>query len=235
MNFTPAPWVSTPCWSKPSKPSKSHETLKSNIVKPVDSLFGDKIVFILDESGSMQSIKNDIVGSINHFISKQKKLKTERPAYFSLVKFNETVNNVVSNIDLKQTTSLKEEDYRPNGCTALYDAIGQTIDRFRYETDVLLVVITDGEENSSKAYSLKQVKDMLEEKQQNRNWSYVYLCNDLSTEKQGNSLGFANSGYASNCCVQQDKYGSFLKSNLCEAVTNQRCMGISVQQQLNKN
>ena len=55
--------------------------------------------------------------------------------------------------------------------------------KFRYERDVLMVIVTDGQENASKQYNRKEVMDMLDEKQKYCNWTYVYLSNDITTER----------------------------------------------------
>ena len=166
-------------------------------------------------------------------IQEQKQIK-ERPCKFTLVKFNDNVNRIIQNVKLNNVSTLSPEDYVPDRSTALYDAIGDTIDWFRYEKDVLMVIVTDGQENASQTYRRNEVMQMLDEKQKNRNWSYVYLCNDLQTASQGESLGLNNSKYSANCCVAQDSYGSFISKDVNTAIKNYRTQGISVQSQLHK-
>ncbi len=116
--------------------------------EPVDSNNFFKIVIVLDESGSMESVKDSIRNSINDLIQEQKQIKS-RPATFTLVKFNENVNRVIKNKPLDSVDLLTSVDYRPNGATALYDCIGDTIDWYRNEKVVLTVIVTDGQENGS--------------------------------------------------------------------------------------
>ena len=136
-----------------------------NVVINNNSLMDDyfKIVMIIDESGSMEAIKDKIIKSINDLITEQKQVK-ERPSTFTLVKFNNTVNRIVKNKNLNDVVTLKSSDYIPSGTTALYDAIGDTIEWFKNEKDVLMVIVTDGQNNSSKNYTKNQVSLMIEQK-----------------------------------------------------------------------
>lgn len=200
--------------------------------KPVETSDQFKIIIILDESGSMGSVRNDMIKSINDFITEQKSI-TERPARLTLVKFNDTITRVIENRDLSEVSLLTESDYRPDRTTALYDAIGDTINWFRYEKDVLLVIVTDGHENASKTYRRPEVMNMLDEMKKNREWTYVYLSNDLSTQKQGDNIGLQSCSYSTNVVREQSTFGSYISKDLNNAVKRHRMMGYSVQDQLN--
>lgn len=200
-----------------------------------NSLLDDyfKIIMIIDESGSMNNIKDNMLKSINSLITEQKQVK-ERPTTFTVVKFNNVINRVIKNKNLNDINLLKNTDYLPSGTTSLYDAIGDTINWFKNEKNVLMVIITDGMDNASKKYTKKQILSLIEQKKMYNNWSYVYLSCDLSTENQGNDLGLKKSSFASNCNISQSAYGDFIGNKLNVAITNFRTNGISVQQQLNK-
>lgn len=118
---------------------------------------------VLDESGSMEAIKKDMLKSINDLITEQKQVKG-RPATFTLVKFNDKVSRVIQNKSLDQVNVLTSEDYVPNGSTALYDAIGDTVNWFRNERDVLMVIVTDGQENASTNYNKHNITQMIDNK-----------------------------------------------------------------------
>ena len=193
-----------------------------------------KIIIILDESGSMETIQEQMVKAINDLIKEQKQIK-ETPATFTLVKFNNTIRRIIKNRLLNNVNLLTSADYTPSGSTALYDAIGTTIEWFKNEKNVLMVIVTDGQENSSRTYSRSMINHMIEEKKTYSGWSYVYLSNDLSTEKQGNDIGLKKSNYSSNCKVKQENYGDFLGSELNVAISNCRKYNVSVQSQLNSN
>lgn len=191
-----------------------------------------KIVVVLDESGSMQCIRDDMIKGINDFVTEQKQVDG-KPATFTLVKFNQNINRVIKDKPLEKVEELNHMSYSPNGMTALYDAIGDTIGWFKNDRDVLMVIVTDGQENSSKRYKRHQITKMIEDREKEYGWTYVYLSNDLTTSKQGFSLGLDCSDYSANCTVSQEHYGSFLSKDLCTAVKNYRNSGVSVQQQMN--
>lgn len=196
-----------------------------------DTLY--KIVIVLDESGSMGSIKQDMLKSINDLIREQKQVRG-RPTTFTLVKFNDKINRVIKNASLNDVKELSIEDYSPSGSTALYDGICDTIKWFRNEKNVLMIIVTDGMENASKTYNKRQLVSMIDEKKKNNEWTYVYLSNDLSTFEQGNNMGLKSSSFASNCVLEQKSYGNFMSNTLNSAISNFRTNGVSVQSQLNR-
>lgn len=197
---------------------------------PVEHTDNYKIVVILDESGSMDTIREKMRLALNDLIKEQKQVK-ERPCNFTLVKFNHQIKRIIENKPLSKVNSLRIEDYAPNGNTALYDAIGETMDAFRHERDVLMVIITDGQENASKHYKKNKIMRMIKEKEQYAGWTYVYLSCDLETAAQGDEIGLNTSAACSNCIVRQDNYGEFM-NNISSAIKKHRKGGMSVQSQL---
>ena len=197
---------------------------------PVTSSDFFKIVVILDASGSMSVIQKDMKKAINDLITEQKQVK-ERPATFTLVKFSDNVQRVIENKRLEDINPL--EDYSPSGSTALYDAIGDTISWFRNEKNVLMVIVTDGQENASRRYSRSDVTRMIESKNGRNGWSFVYLSNDLKTFEQGNNIGLQRSAFTTNAVVGQNDFGNYLGNNLNTAIKNYRMTGESIQNQLN--
>lgn len=206
-------------------PLKLHNV---DAVSPLNEFFN--IVMILDESGSMENIRYKMIESINSLIEEQKQVK-ERPATFTLVKFNNNINRVINYKKLNEITNLTSNDYVPNGSTALFDAIGNTINWFRNERNVLLIIVTDGQENASHEYTRQEIMHMIEDKQKNNGWTYVYLSSDVNTFTQGNDLGFGMSKYSAN--VMNVRFYDSEIQNVSNAVRNYRSAGISVQQQLN--
>lgn len=224
--FAPLNWFS-------KKETNQRNTEK--VVEPVEHSDQFKIVVVLDESGSMDDIRQDMIDALNSLITEQKQIK-ERPARFTLVKFNDKVSRVIKNRDLREVSTLTMNDYKPDRSTALYDALGDTIEWFKYETDVLMVIITDGMENSSRNYKHAQIKQMLDEKQKYRNWSYVYLSDDLSTSRQADGLGlYANQSYSTKKTIGKKKCKSYISNNINTAIRNYRQTGMSVQSQLNND
>ena len=157
-----------------------------------------KIVFIIDESGSMQGSNSDVIGGFNSFIEKQ---KTDNPGKItvSLYKFNNLVTRVINNKPAAKVRNLTNEDYTPSGFTALYDAIGQAI----HETDkqlsaqpekqrpdkIMIVIITDGQENASKEFSATAIKSSISTHEELLNWSFIFLGSGLDNFQDAESMG----------------------------------------------
>lgn len=171
-----------------------------------------KIVMILDESGSMEPTKSSIVDSINDLIRQQKAIK-ERPTLFTLIKFNSQTHTIRQNAPFDETDFISNKDYTPSGGTALYDAIGEAIEAYKAEKNVLMVIITDGEENASRRYSKSEVAPKIDELKADtdKGWSFVYIGCDLATAKQGYAAGF-------NTCVNSCNYRTDSRAEMCGAL-----------------
>lgn len=150
------------------------------------------INFVLDKSGSMATCLNDTIGGFNTYIDELKR-DTKSKYSFSLTLFDTNFENRHVAVDLSTVPSLTKSTYVPNGGTALFDAIGRTVSAVEAKgtkhDKVLTVILTDGEENSSKEYSLKKVKELIERKESEGNWTFVFLGADLSAFKAGDSMG----------------------------------------------
>ena len=151
------------------------------------------IYLVIDRSGSMAGIKSDAEGAVNAFLQEQA-ADTSNEAVVSLVQFNTAVDTVFWNAPLS-----KELTYtlHPGGMTALNDAIGTVIDRVRNEHHAdddkhLLVIVTDGYENSSREWTVAGVKAELEELQKS-NWKVEYLASsDIDVEGTASGLGIGS-------------------------------------------
>jgi len=164
-----------------------------------------KIVFIIDESGSMEGSNSDVIGGFNSFIDRQK-TENNGKITVSLYKFNNLVTRVISNKPAAKVRNLSNEDYTPSGFTALFDAIGQAI----HETDkqlstqpeklrpdkVMVVIITDGEENASKEFSAIAIKSAISTHEGLLNWSFIFLGSGLESFKDAEALGIKNKANA---------------------------------------
>lgn len=139
---------------------------------------------VLDESTSMGSCWFPTINNFNEFLDSQKKL--DIPAKLSLIKFSDHANVVHENINIKDVPNLTQQSYKPNGMTALYDAIGKAVNTLQVELDAkkkakkampkaLVVIITDGEENVSKEFTGKTIKELIESKQATGNWTFVFI------------------------------------------------------------
>ncbi|MEI8032253.1 MAG: vWA domain-containing protein [Chlorobiaceae bacterium] len=158
------------------------------------------ITVILDRSGSMESIREDTVGGLNAFVEGQKRVAGE--ATYTLVQFDsQDPYEVIRHFSPIETVSaLSKETYVPRGGTPLLDALGRgindiekSISKLKDEEqpeNVIVAVITDGEENSSREFNKKQIEQMIKDKSSEAGWEFIFLSSDLSAIEDARRLGF---------------------------------------------
>ena len=177
------------------KLEKEIEKIKSGELVEDSSPSSISVSLILDESGSMGSCKQETINGFNEYIQSLRKQNVK----FALTKFSDDCKIVYNAKDIKDVKELNEVDYQPNGMTALYDAIGNTISMVKSEDKVLIVILTDGDENASEEYKKETIAKLIEEKEK-KGWTFVYLGANqdamLNAEKFGlrcNTMGFSTS------------------------------------------
>lgn len=147
---------------------------------------------ILDKSGSMFNCVTDTIGGINAYLSKLKEdINTDYVV--SLTQFNTNVENVYVGVPLEMVPLRTAENYKVKGGTALLDAVGNTVqklDQLVKADKYLVVVITDGAENSSKEWSAGRIKDLIGSKTAG-GWTFVYMGADQNAWANAKQYGFA--------------------------------------------
>ncbi len=159
------------------------------------------ITLVIDRSGSMEEIRADAEGGANAFIREQAQQPGE--ALLTLVQFDDEHEFVHRGIPIKQTPAYT---LVPRGSTALLDAVGRAINETGErlarmpEADrpglVVFVILTDGEENSSKEFSKARVKEMIQRQQSEYNWQFTFLGADQDAFAEAGRLGIAAGGTA---------------------------------------
>jgi uncharacterized protein YegL len=172
-----------------------------------------KIIFVIDESGSMAGTEKDVVGGFNRFIEQQK-MGEYGKITVSLYKFNSYWSRVVSDLPIDEIRPLTSEDYTPGGLTALYDTIGNAIrdiqNRSHYTNPaqqasmVMMVVITDGQENASTEYDSGKVKEVIRELERSNKWQFIYLGADLESFADADTLGFSHKASSRKSDLRQN-------------------------------
>jgi len=150
------------------------------------------IVFVLDKSGSMESMGKEPVDGLNNFYKEQ---NMNGKFFSTLVFFNEKTEFVHANLEGENVKELEYNEYKPNGMTALYDAIGQAIakqESVKME-NVIFVILTDGHENASKEYSKTQIKDKIIKLEKEHGWKFIYLGANQDAFLVGQSIGIQTS------------------------------------------
>ena len=159
-------------------------------------------VIILDESGSMSSIYRETLQSMNEVLGGIRKNQEEFPDQQHFVSFVTFEGNGISGVKVRRDRvpignikNLTEKDYRPGGCTPLYDAMGKTLNDMESlvtENDnVLATIITDGYENSSTEYSGRTVKTLVERLRQ-KGWVFAYIGANQDAVEVAKDLSIAN-------------------------------------------
>lgn len=150
------------------------------------------VSIVLDETGSMSSRIPETISGFNEYVGDLKKLKV--PVSVTLTKFNsKKVEVVYADKLIKDVPELNNDTYRPDELTPLYDAVGKTITEIDKKKlgkkTVLVVIMTDGQENASKEYNQKKIFDLISEKQKKDGWTFVFMGADQDAWKAGQSIG----------------------------------------------
>jgi len=147
---------------------------------------------ILDKSGSMASKLNDVIEGFNAYLNGLS--KEDKVDYlFSLTLFDTMVAYRDVAIPLASVRTLDTQTYVPGGNTALNDAIGITVRKVEGDKPqvdkIITVIMTDGEENSSREWTHDAVKSLIEQKEKEGVWTFVFLGAAPDAWVQGKSLG----------------------------------------------
>ena len=161
---------------------------------------------ILDKSGSMSDCIESTVNGFNEQMQMIKSLQSKFPEQEVLVSLTTFNQDVDFDVECSKPSALKEMIseqkrsswfneptdyvvYSPNGMTALYDAIGKSVTKIqdiakkeieKDEATVVVVIITDGHENSSTEFRYEQIQSMIKELEKSENWTFSYLSNTLN-------------------------------------------------------
>ena len=168
---------------------------------PVTETAKTKRIFnlvIIDESGSMQSIKKEAIDSVNETIQTirmaQDKHK-DQEHFVTVVAFNDYVKHVADCVPVSDVKELTDATYCPSCCTALYDAMGISLNNLRDKVSaddtVLVTVVTDGYENSSQEYSGKAIKALVDELKA-KGWVFAYIGANQDVEAVAAQISITN-------------------------------------------
>ena len=155
------------------------------------------LTIILDSSGSMNAIAGATIDGFNRLVAEQQALPGE--VTLTLVKFNDGYRAVLQAVPIRNVPALKPEDYRPDGGTALLDAVGRTIDETGRRlaalaegdrpAQVIVAILTDGFENASRHYSRQQVAQRIGLQRDVYGWRFLFLGANQDAILEGAKLG----------------------------------------------
>ncbi len=182
------------------KVEKADEQVKANEAKAEDTPLKDvDLVFLLDKSGSMYGAVSDTIGGFNSFIEREREKNPNTRV--TCVLFDTEYNVLYTRKPITEVAELTKREYFADGCTALLDAIGTTINRIdrKVDNDVLFVITTDGLENSSREFSKSDIKNMIA----NHTWEFLFIGADIDSYSEAYDLGIEEShaaNYEKSAC-----------------------------------
>ena len=195
-------------------------------------------LIIVDESGSMCLIEQQAFAGMNETIQTVQQLQKKYPEIeqrITLMTFETGKRRYhLDNVPAKQAHVLRPGEYRPGGGTPLYDAVGEGIAKVNavcgVDDEVVVTIITDGEENSSMEYNHKMVKNLIE-KMKKQGWTFAFIGTDnLDVSGMAQSLGIdSHLSFSEDAAGTQLKFervrscsGAHLAGNAAEESDEQR-------------
>jgi hypothetical protein len=191
---------------------------------------------IVDESGSMHDQQDIVINGFNEqLVTMRQEEKNLNVQYLiTLIKFADEATMLYKDLPLEQVPNLNKETYIPSGWTALYDAIGMAIDTATLgETDVLVTIFTDGQDNKSKTWKKSTIKTLIELRQNENKWGFVYFGANQNTWAEAQQMGVRNAvhytmqntdkamsamGAVRSCYTSTAMSGNYCVSNLIATV-----------------
>lgn len=157
------------------------------------------ITVVLDRSGSMACLVDEVIGAFNTFVDEQQQVAGQ--ASFSLVQFDDRYEVYLDAVDLAKVGRLDRTTYVPRGMTALYDAVGRAIvatgtrlaalDEAERPDKVVFLIQTDGMENASHEYDAATLQEMIRHQQDKYAWEFVFLGANIDAGSVAEEIGIA--------------------------------------------
>ena len=186
------------------------------------------IGIVLDRSGSMSSCQSDTIGRFNQFLSDQRNVEGE--ATLTFVQFDDHYDILNNMSPLADVEDIDDRRYVPRGSTALLDAIGRTLNSTEHQLSemseddkperVIFVIITDGEENSSREFTRDQIMEMINNKREENTWEFIFIGANQDAIQAGGSIGVRA---ASSMSYDQSQLGTqHMYASLSSGMTSYR-------------
>jgi hypothetical protein len=177
-------------------------TINKNIVSTPDKYFvGDAVtetksivtdvIVIVDESGSMKTMGNEPVQSVNAFLEEQKINSIDDGATFTLITFSAGPKVLVDHVPIVFAKEIEYDSYNPSGSTSLNDVICWTIGNeldCNNPNNKIVLIITDGEENSSRNYSTSDTRLAIADCQDNHDWKFIFIGANIDAFATGENI-----------------------------------------------
>ncbi len=169
-----------------------------------------ELIFVIDQSGSMSGLEDDTIGGFNSMLEKQR--NEEGVCHISTVFFSNDSDVIHNRRNISAVEPLTRKDYTPGGSTALLDALGDAINHTikvqkmladdERADNVVFVIITDGEENSSHRFSSRKIKQMISHEQEKYGWEFIFLGANIDAVKTAGHYGIKANRASNFVCDQ---------------------------------
>jgi len=174
------------------------------------------IYVVIDGSGSMSGVKQDVVKGINEFIKEQQDdvNGTNDVVQFSLTTFDSNILEVYVKENIELVNPVTVKDTFLGGGTALLDAVGRTLTKAQDDQAArnIVVIYTDGEENSSREFSKDDIEKLVEDLTNTGNWQFIYLGAEFADFTDDAAfaavVGSASAGSVSSANTSKQKVGT---------------------------
>ncbi len=157
-----------------------------------------EILCIIDRSSSMRDTATEVIDGFNLFMEEQREISGDINVTLSLFHRKNEILFEGRSLDEIPKNYMNDENYSPMGSTSLYDAIGQVINSAgnRYNSmhenerpgKVMVLIMTDGDENSSQEFSKAQVAEMISTQQNVYSWDFIFIGANIDTESTSQDL-----------------------------------------------
>lgn len=197
---------------------------------------------IIDESGSMFDDRKKTIASVNHQLNTVRELVGIHEGAIkylvALTTFNGRVRHRYSPRRVSKIDSFQWEDYVPGGSTALLDAIGFSISKskshiieagyYASEIEVVMVILTDGYENSSVHYSRAKIAKKIRKLEDRGQWKFIFLgadidCLDTISDlniKSCNTLEFSKSHFGEVDTILHKSLARYSEAVVCNKIVD---------------
>jgi hypothetical protein len=142
---------------------------------------------IVDKSGSMADVTHQTITGYNEQVQQIQSVQRDFPEQLitiGLTTFNGNVEHFYFGVPAGNASWLNEKNYVPDGSTSLYDAIGSSVQRLEqqqatdmrdFDTTVVVIILTDGYENSSRNFRLVDIKRMIARLEETGKWTFSFI------------------------------------------------------------
>lgn len=157
---------------------------------------------LVDRSGSMASMKTEAEAGIKQFFKEQREVTPKgHTVITSLAQFDNNYEMVWNN---QPITDVPDYELHPRSMTALLDGIGRFVTETGAELDklnedekpgtVIIVIVTDGQENASQEFNAKQVRELVKHQESKYNWDFVFLGANMDAVAEASKIGIGARG-----------------------------------------